>query len=90
MERLQPCLDGLTQQGPELREILVVDSRSQDGTPELVQAAQAKEPRLRLMTDDPLPPGWVGRVSVVLSYVEHEKLRVCEVAARWLNAQHLE
>jgi len=61
VERLQPCLDGLGQQGAELREILVVDSRSQDGTPELVQAAQTQEPRLQLLTDDPLPPGWVGR-----------------------------
>lgn len=61
VHRLQPCLDGLCQQGPILGEILVVDSRSTDGTPELVQAAQAQEPRLRLITDDPLPPGWIGR-----------------------------
>lgn len=60
-ERIQPCLAGLSQQSYELREILVVDSRSQDGTPELVKAAQQQDPRFRLLTDDPLPPGWVGR-----------------------------
>lgn len=60
-QRIGPCLTGLGCQGNEVREILVVDSRSQDGTPDLVKAAQQSDPRFRLMTDDPLPPGWVGR-----------------------------
>ena len=59
--RLGPCLEGLSQQTEEVREILIVDSRSQDGTRDLVKAAQAQESRLRLMTDEPLPPAWVGR-----------------------------
>lgn len=60
-QRLQPCLDGLMRQGYEIREILIVDSQSQDGTPDLVRAAQCRDPRLRLVEDDPLPAGWVGR-----------------------------
>ncbi|MBD2088119.1 2'-O-glycosyltransferase CruG [Coleofasciculus sp. FACHB-542] len=60
-ERISPALAGLTRQSYEVREIIVVDSRSQDGTPELVKAAQQQDPRFRLMTDDPLPPSWVGR-----------------------------
>jgi len=60
-ERLNPCLTGLSQQSYEVREIIVVDSRSTDGTPELVKKAQSKDPRFRLITDDPLPPDWVGR-----------------------------
>jgi dolichol-phosphate mannosyltransferase len=59
--RLQPCLDGLSRQGYELREVIVVDSRSTDGTPDLVQAIQTRDPRFRLITDDPLPSDWVGR-----------------------------
>lgn len=59
--RLTPCLVGLSHQSYEVREIVVVDSRSTDGTPELVKTAQEKDPRFRLITDDPLPPGWVGR-----------------------------
>jgi dolichol-phosphate mannosyltransferase len=59
--RIGPCLAGIRRQTYELREVLVVDSRSQDGTPELVRQAQALDPRLRLITDDPLPTGWVGR-----------------------------
>jgi len=60
-ERIAPCLSGLTRQGYEVREILVIDSRSQDSTPDQVKAAQARDPRFRLMEDDPLPEGWVGR-----------------------------
>ncbi|ARV62872.1 glycosyl transferase [Nostocales cyanobacterium HT-58-2] len=59
--RIAPLLDGISQQSYEVREIIVVDSRSGDGTPDLVKAAQQKDPRFRLMTDDPLPTGWVGR-----------------------------
>jgi dolichol-phosphate mannosyltransferase len=61
VQRLSPCLSGLSQQSYELQQIVIVDSNSQDGTQELVQAAQAKEPRLKLITDPPLPTDWVGR-----------------------------
>ena len=60
-ERISPCLAGLSRQSYEVREITVVDSQSQDGTPDLVKAVQQKDPRFRVMTDDPLPAGWVGR-----------------------------
>lgn len=60
-ERIGPCLAGLSRQSYEVREIIVVDSRSQDGTQELVKAAGQKDPRFRLIEDDPLPAGWVGR-----------------------------
>lgn len=60
-ERISPCLAGLSRQSYEVREITIVDSNSQDGTPDLVKAAQQKDPRFRLITDDPLPTGWVGR-----------------------------
>ncbi|HIK45339.1 MAG TPA: glycosyltransferase [Leptolyngbyaceae cyanobacterium M65_K2018_010] len=61
VQRLGPCLAGLTRQGYELREVLVVDSHSTDGTPALVATYQQQDPRIRLLTDDPLPAGWVGR-----------------------------
>ncbi|MEO3703805.1 2'-O-glycosyltransferase CruG [Trichormus azollae] len=59
--RISPLLKGLSLQSYEVREVIVVDSRSQDGTPDLVKAAQQQDPRFRVMTDDPLPSGWVGR-----------------------------
>ncbi len=61
VDRIAPCLAGLSQQGAEVREILIVDSNSQDGTRDLVKDAAELDSRFRLMTDDPLPASWVGR-----------------------------
>lgn len=60
-QRISPCLAGLTRQSYEVREIIVVDSYSQDETPNLVLKAQQQDPRFRLINDDPLPSDWVGR-----------------------------
>ena len=60
-ERIDPCLAGLSRQSYEVREVIIVDSHSQDGTREKVKAAQQKDPRFHLISDDPLPTGWVGR-----------------------------
>ena len=60
-DRIGPCLAGLHQQTSEVREILIVDSQSQDGTREKVKAIAELDSRFQLLTDDPLPKGWVGR-----------------------------
>jgi dolichol-phosphate mannosyltransferase len=59
--RVEPCLRGLSQQGAAVREILVVDSRSTDGTQDKVEALRQEDSRIRLVTDEVLPSGWVGR-----------------------------
>ena len=56
-KRIGPCLSGLMAQTEPMLEVLVVDSRSTDGTRELVEAAAARDPRIRLVTDEPLPAG---------------------------------
>ncbi len=61
VDRLSPCLEGLSRQSYELREVIVVDSYSVDGTADLVKATAEKDPRFRVINDDPLPTGWVGR-----------------------------
>ena len=61
VERITPCLEGLTRQSDVVREIIVVDSNSQDGTQEKVKQASLFEPRFRLTNEPPLPAGWVGR-----------------------------
>jgi len=60
-ERIAPCLAGLAAQKRPLHEILVVDSRSTDGTRDIVNDAARVDPRIRLLTDAPLPAGWVGK-----------------------------
>ncbi len=60
-DRIGSCLAGLQQQGPEVAEIVVVDSRSMDETVAKVEAVAQLDPRFRVEFDDPLPAGWVGR-----------------------------
>jgi dolichol-phosphate mannosyltransferase len=59
--RLTPLLGALPAQRARVREILVVDSGSADGTREIVGAATDTDPRIRLVSDPPLPDGWVGK-----------------------------
>lgn len=59
--RIGPCLQGLLAQQKPVTEILIIDSGSTDGTRELVQAAARRDPRIRLVTDPPLPEGWIGK-----------------------------
>ncbi len=60
-DRIEPCLIGLGKQGNEVREVLFIDSHSQDGTIELINEYIQKDPRFHLLHDQPLPPDWVGR-----------------------------
>lgn len=60
-ERIKPCLAGLARQGAELREVIVVDSNSQDATPSIVKAQAQIDSRFNIINDPPLPPEWVGR-----------------------------
>jgi dolichol-phosphate mannosyltransferase len=72
-KRIGPCLSGLMAQTEPMLEVLVVDSRSTDGTRELVEAAAARDPRIRLVTDEPLPAGWVGKVWALESGLRQAK-----------------
>lgn len=71
--RIGPCLEGLMRQGAPVTEILVVDSRSTDGTQELVRAAAARDPRIRLVVDDPKPEGWMGKVWALDTGLRHAR-----------------
>lgn len=61
-ERVSSCLEGLAAQGRMLREVIIVDSHSHDGTETVVREAARRDARVRLVQDPPLPPGWVGKV----------------------------
>jgi dolichol-phosphate mannosyltransferase len=60
--RLAPCLEGLRAQGPEVGEILVVDSGSADGTRDLVRQYVRSDRRIRLIEAGPAPDEWNGKV----------------------------
>ena len=45
----------------EPMELLIVDDRSTDATPTIVQSLAAEDQRVRLISGAPLPPGWFGK-----------------------------
>jgi dolichol-phosphate mannosyltransferase len=61
VNRLEPMLTGISQQTYEVREIIIIDSNSKDGTREKVTTIAKKDPRIRLISDPPLPVEWIGR-----------------------------
>jgi dolichol-phosphate mannosyltransferase len=71
--RIRPCLDGLIAQGSVVREILIVDSGSRDGTQDLVRAAISRDSRIMLLRDAPLPNGWVGKVWALQHGLAHAR-----------------
>ncbi len=60
--RVGACLASILEQVqlPQL-EILVLDDRSTDDTAQVVQAAAASDPRVRLLSGDEPGPGWLGK-----------------------------
>jgi dolichol-phosphate mannosyltransferase len=59
--RLGACLEGLIAQPAEVREILVVDGGSSDGTVELVVSFAARDARVRVIDASPVPADWIGK-----------------------------
>jgi chlorobactene glucosyltransferase len=61
-ENISGCLGALLQSKWPRYEIVVVDDRSQDGTREIAEAlAEQTARRVRVVTGDPLPDGWIGK-----------------------------
>jgi dolichol-phosphate mannosyltransferase len=60
-DRLGSCLDKLIACGSEVREILVVDGGSTDGTQKIVASFAATDPRIRAVDATPTPPDWNGK-----------------------------
>ncbi len=60
-ETIADCLATVRAQSYPDLEILVVDDRSADRTPEIVRAIAEADPRVRLISIEDLPPGWTGK-----------------------------
>lgn len=60
-ESIGPCLRSLLAQDYPDYEVLVLDDGSTDGTDRAVAAVAQDEPRLHLLSGDPLPQEWLGK-----------------------------
>lgn len=77
--RIEPCLRGLLESGPEVGTILIVDGGSRDGTPELAARLCARDPRVRVVDAAPVPAGWNGK-----AWGLESGLRAAPPQTRWL------
>jgi chlorobactene glucosyltransferase len=62
--RIRECLASLIAQQPPVREIILLDDRSEDRTPEIARELGFREEagsRLRMIRGEELPGGWVGK-----------------------------
>jgi glycosyltransferase involved in cell wall biosynthesis len=62
---LDECLAATRAQDYPNLEILVVDDRSVDRTLEIARRHAAEDPRVRVVQNDRLPPGWTGKTYVL-------------------------
>ncbi len=61
IDRVDECLESLRGQGSDVVEILVVDGGSDDGTQLLVEQHSQLDPRIQLLSADPIAEGWNGK-----------------------------
>jgi chlorobactene glucosyltransferase len=59
--QIERCVRSLLAQGYPNLDVIVVDDRSEDATASIVERIAGEDSRVRLITGEPLPPGWVGK-----------------------------
>lgn len=80
-------------------EVLVVDDHSTDGTGDIARAIAERDPRLRVLDNPPLPPGWMGKQwacatgaaaarGVVLCFADADTVHAPDLLPRALRAMH--
>lgn len=62
----------LASRGVDL-EVVVLDDASEDRTAEIVRGIAARDPRVRLETAPPLPPGWCGKQHACAALARHAR-----------------
>ena len=77
--RIDACLAALYQQPEEVKEILVIDGGSDDGTQAIVQRHHAVDERVRLVDASPVDPSWTGK-----AWGLHRGLQSASTASNWI------
>ncbi len=58
---IRPCVESILGQDYPNLEVIVLDDRSTDGTPQILQQLAARDPRLTVIRGSDLPEGWAGK-----------------------------
>jgi glycosyltransferase involved in cell wall biosynthesis len=67
------CLGSVCRQTYPNLEVLVVDDRSTDRTPEIAREFAERDPRAHVLTIEHLPPGWTGKTHALDQAVGHTR-----------------
>ncbi len=70
---LADCLRSVCRQTYPNLEVLVVDDRSTDRTSEIARGFAERDPRVRLLTIEHLPPGWTGKTHALDQALPHSR-----------------
>jgi len=68
-ESIGHCVHSILNQSYLRLEVLIIDDRSEDGTSNVVREIEARDPRVRLITVNDLPPGWTGKTNALMTGV---------------------
>jgi len=60
-QNIEECVYSVLNQDYSSYEVIVLDDESQDATPEILKRLSEGNPNLKLVSGQPLPPGWVGK-----------------------------
>jgi len=58
---IRPCVESILGQDYPNLEVIVLDDRSTDGTPKILEQLAARDPRLTVIRGANLPEGWAGK-----------------------------
>lgn len=58
---IELCVRAALSNDHPIKEVIVCDDQSTDGTGEILEALSAQDERLRVIHGEPLPEGWVGK-----------------------------
>ena len=65
--------------------IVLVDDQSEDGTAAYARAAAGSSARVRIMTGNPLPPGWTGKMWAVAQGLDEASRTARDARYIWLT-----
>lgn len=71
--QIEQCLRSLLAQDYPHVEVIVVDDRSHDDTAAIVARIAAEDPRVHLISGEPLPAGWVGKPWALHQGAQHAR-----------------
>lgn len=60
-QNIEECVNSALEQDYPAFEVIVLDDESQDATPEILKRLSEGNSKLKVLSGQPVPPGWVGK-----------------------------